>query len=68
MGSFSMGLTFERNTMSEVKTYYRVESYEGCAMTPSGRFESREDADEYARTHPAADSRIIKVNEDGAAI
>jgi hypothetical protein len=54
--------------MTETKTYYRVESYEGCAMTPSGRFESREDADEYARTHPAADARVVKVNEAGAAM
>jgi hypothetical protein len=54
--------------MTETKTYHRVETYEGCALTLSSRFESRKGADEYARTHPAADSRIIEVNEDGAAV
>jgi hypothetical protein len=54
--------------MTETKTYYRVETSEGCAMTPSGRFESREDTNEYERTHPSADSRIVKVNADGAAV
>jgi hypothetical protein len=51
-----------------IKTYYRVESYEGCALTLDGTFESREDADEYVRTHPAAVSRVVKVNEAGAAV
>jgi hypothetical protein len=54
--------------MTKTKTYHRVESYEGCALTLDGTFENRADADEYLRTHPAAVSRIVKVNEDGAAV
>lgn len=49
-------------------TYFRVEIYEGCAMSPSSTFESREATEEYRRTHPGAESRIVKVDEDGAAL
>lgn len=55
--------------MAETKIYYRVEQYNGCALEPPPRpFESRAKADDYVRTHPAADTRIVKVNADGAAI
>jgi hypothetical protein len=36
-------------------------------MTPSGRFECPLAAEEYWRSHPAVDSRILEVNEADAA-
>ena len=63
-----MGLYFGEKQMTETKIYYRVESYNGCALEPVRPFESRAEADEYVRTHPAAVSRVVKVNADGAAV
>lgn len=55
--------------MTETKIYYRVEQYNGCALEPPvPAFESRAEADEYVRTHPAAVILVVKVNADGAAI
>jgi hypothetical protein len=48
-------------------THYRVETHEGCAMTPSAGFECPLATEEYWRSHPAVDSRILEVNEADAA-
>jgi hypothetical protein len=47
---------------------YRVEVYEGCAGTVSGMFDSLKDADEYRDSVLAADTRIVTVDENGAAV
>lgn len=46
---------------------FRVESYEGCSLTLSRVFDSREDADLDRRSHPQAETRVIPVDENGAA-
>lgn len=54
--------------MTETKTCYRVESYEGCGQTISKRFENRDEALEYRKTIRASDTRIVDVDENGAAL
>ena len=50
-------------------TYFRVEIYEGCSLTiPSKTFESRDEAEEYRKTIRASDTRIVDVDEYGAAL
>jgi hypothetical protein len=46
---------------------YRVEVYEGCSLTPSRMFDNREDADRYRKSFPLAETRVIAVDENGAA-
>jgi hypothetical protein len=46
---------------------YRVEVYEGCSLTVSRMFDSRDEADEYRNSVLADDTRIVTVDEDGAA-
>ena len=46
---------------------FRVESYEGCSLTLSRVFDSREDADLDRRSHPLAETRVIAVDGNGAA-
>jgi hypothetical protein len=46
---------------------FRVESYEGCSLTLSRMFDSREDADLDRRSHPLAETRVIPVDGNGAA-
>jgi len=46
---------------------FRVEVYEGCSLRVS-LFDSRDDADEYRNSAPADDTRIVTVNENGAAV
>jgi hypothetical protein len=49
-------------------TYFRVEIYEGCSLMLSRTFENLGDAKEYRKTIRASDTRIIDVDENGAAL
>jgi hypothetical protein len=50
-------------------TYFRVEIYDGCSLTLSRRrFENRAEAEEYRKTIRATDTRIVDVDENGAAL
>jgi hypothetical protein len=49
-------------------TYFRVEIYEGCGLMLSRRFDNRDEAEEYRKTIRASDARIVKVDENGAAL
>jgi hypothetical protein len=46
---------------------FRVEFYEGCSLTLSQVFDSREDADLCRQAHPLAETRVIAVDGSGAA-
>jgi hypothetical protein len=46
---------------------FRVECYEGCSLTLSRVFDSREDADLYRWSHPLAKTRVIAIDGNGAA-
>ncbi len=46
---------------------FRVESYEGCSLTLSRVFDSREDADLDRRSRPLAETMVIPVDGNGAA-
>jgi hypothetical protein len=45
----------------------RVEFYEGCSLTLSRVFDSREDANLARQSHPLAETRVMAVDENGAA-
>jgi hypothetical protein len=47
--------------------HFRVEVYEGCSLTLSRVFGSREDADQYRDSHLLEETRVIAVDENGAA-
>ena len=48
--------------------HFRVEVYEGCSLTLSRVFDNREDADKYRDFHQLAETRVIAVDENGAAV
>lgn len=48
--------------------HFRVEGYEGCGLTISRPFDSRQAAELYARSILAVVVRIIDIDENGAAI
>jgi hypothetical protein len=48
--------------------FYRVEVYEGCALWLSQRFETEDEANQWRESLQAVETRLIKVNSDGAAV
>ena len=48
--------------------YFRVEIYEGCALTLSPLFAARTEAQDYWKLFPRAETRVVAVNADGAAL
>jgi hypothetical protein len=47
--------------------HFRVEVYEGCSLALSRVFDSWEDADQYRQSRRLAETRVIAVDENGAA-
>jgi hypothetical protein len=48
--------------------YFRVEAYEGCGLTLSRMFETRDDAERYRKSVLAAMAGIVEVDKNGAAL
>ena len=49
-------------------SHFRVEVYEGCSLTLSRVFDSRDAAEQYRNSHPFLETMIVSVDESGAAV
>jgi hypothetical protein len=63
-----LAIVFSDESIPVMNKHFRVEIYEGCSLTLSGMFESREDAEQYRDSILANVARIIEVDSEGAAI
>jgi hypothetical protein len=63
-----LAIVFSDENIPVMNKHFRVEIYEGCSLTLSGMFQSREDAEQYRDSVLASVTRIIEVDSDGAAI